>query len=108
MKKENKVTFEDWFEKGDADIRIARILLEEEEIEGAALHIQQALEKYLKGFLIHRTGGIRFVHDLGELLGEAVKYDKDLLKYKDFLHAVTTYYIGSRYPGDLYIDLSKD
>lgn len=108
MKNENSVTFEDWFEKGDADVRIAGILLEKEEIEGAALHIQQALEKYLKGYIVYRTGNVRYVHDLSELLDEAVKYDNDLLMHKDFLHSVTTYYIGSRYPGGFYVGFDEE
>lgn len=46
---------QDWFRKGEADIRTAEILLNHGgDPEIAASHLQQALEKYLKGYLLSK------------------------------------------------------
>jgi hypothetical protein len=42
----------DWFAQGDLDIRAAEILLTQDgPLPVIAFHLQQAVEKYLKGFL---------------------------------------------------------
>ncbi len=44
----------EWLLKGENDIEDARFLLENgRSLENVAFHIHQALEKYLKGFLIY-------------------------------------------------------
>ena len=53
MAKEKLV--KEWFEKGHKDIEDAEFLLENDRaIENVSFHIQQAVEKYLKGFLIYQ------------------------------------------------------
>lgn len=43
---------ESWFRKGDSDIRTIQALLEANgPYDTACFHAQQAVEKYLKGFL---------------------------------------------------------
>ncbi|MBI3753140.1 MAG: HEPN domain-containing protein, partial [Deltaproteobacteria bacterium] len=49
MKDRESLLPKDWFHKGDIDIRRAEILLENDDAGGAAFHLQQAIEKYLKG-----------------------------------------------------------
>ncbi len=98
----------DWLVKADADMRAAALLLTESELENAALHIQQAIEKYLKALILYRKGGVRQIHDLTELLKEASEFVPELTEYKDFVVPATAYYINSRYPGEVYSDLSKD
>jgi predicted nucleotidyltransferase len=45
----------DWFRKGDDDLRVAELLLRENEPLGiAAMLIQQGTEKYLKGYLLRK------------------------------------------------------
>ena len=43
--------------------------------EGAAFHLQQALEKYLKGYLIGKGWKLERVHDLEDLIDHAVDYE---------------------------------
>jgi HEPN domain-containing protein len=55
MKKDRESSLpKDWYNKGALDIRRSEILLENNDPEGAAFHLQQALEKYLKGYLIRK------------------------------------------------------
>ncbi|MBS7249118.1 MAG: HEPN domain-containing protein [Candidatus Freyarchaeota archaeon] len=90
---------QDWFRKGEADIRTAEILLNHGgDPEIAASHLQQALEKYLKGYLLSKGWQLEHIHDLTVLLDEAVKHKPELQKYREFLEEVTAYYFQSRYP----------
>ena len=88
----------DWFGKGERDIRAARILLNEDENELAAFHLQQAIEKYLKGYLLSRGWKLRRTHDLIDLLNEAVIQDKELEDFRFLCEKVTEHYIEERYP----------
>ena len=54
----------DWFRVGDRDLRRARYLLEGSDHEGAAFFVQQAVEKYVKGFLLARGWTLRRIHDI--------------------------------------------
>lgn len=45
----------DWFAKAAQDMRRVDALLAINDEEGAGFHLQQAAEKYLKGYLFTRT-----------------------------------------------------
>lgn len=96
----NKESFipREWFEKGDKDLRASRILLNEGENELAAFHLQQAIEKYLKGYLLSKGWKLKRTHDLIDLLNEAVNYDKNLEDFRSLCEKVTEYYVEERYP----------
>ncbi len=88
-----------WFKKGEADIRTVEILLTHGgDLEIAVSHLQQALEKYLKGYLFSKGWQLQRIHDLAILLDEAVKFKTELEQFRDFLEEVTAYYFQSRYP----------
>lgn len=89
---------QDWFRKGEADIRTIEILLTQGgDPDIAASHLQQALEKYLKGYLLSKGWQLERIHDLSVLLDEAVKHKPELQKFRKFLEEVTAYYFQSRY-----------
>jgi hypothetical protein len=50
-------------------------MLAEEDGEGAGLFLQQALEKYLKGFLLKHGWKLKKIHTLHSLLDEAMGFD---------------------------------
>ena len=54
----------DWFDKASKDLRRVEILLATEDVEGAGFHLQQAAEKYLKGYLLGKGWPLRRIHDL--------------------------------------------
>ena len=99
---------EDWFRKGDADLRSAERLLEGEDIDIAAFHLQQAIEKYLKGYLIGKGWKLRRVHELEVLLNESVKLDKNLERFRQLCASATEYYLFERYPYDEPSSLTKE
>ena len=89
----------EWFERGKHDIDAAQILYEKRGFtDTIAYIIQQAIEKYLKGFLIYNGIKPKRTHDLGILLNEAVKFEDTLEEFIDFCDKVTKYYIENRYP----------
>ena len=63
-----------------------------------ALHIQQAAEKYLKGYLVKNGIVPKKTHDLGHLLQMAIGVNAGLKRFEDFCDEVTRYYLQDRYP----------
>ena len=57
----------DWFKKGEIDLESAKILLAAGTLETAAFHIQQAIEKYLKGYLLGK--GWKLVSAISAIAG---------------------------------------
>lgn len=88
----------DWFKKADEDIRSAQVLLSSGILGASAFHMQQAIEKYLKGFLLSRDWKLEKIHDLEKLLDEATKYKSKLEKYRTLCQVVGEYYTEERYP----------
>jgi len=98
----------DWFHKGNLDMKRAGILLENDDPEGAAFHLQQALEKYLKGYLIGQGWKLQRIHDLEDLLDYAADYSAEFEAYRNLCQEVTEYYIEERYPFLMSSALNKD
>lgn len=91
----------EWFRKGDNDIRTAEIVVKEDDppTDTICFHCQQAVEKYLKGYLT--LNGIEFLksHDLDYLLKlcEGGEFE---IKRQDVLR-LNKYAIEPRYPADI-------
>lgn len=88
----------EWIQKAAEDFRRVPRRLAEGDIDDAAFHLQQALEKYLKGFLLSQGWTLKKVHDLEALLDDAVTYDRQLEEYRPLVQQVTGYYLIERYP----------
>ena len=61
-------------------------------------HIHQAVEKYLKGFLIYKGWELKKIHDSELLITEALSFDDELQKYLDPGRELTAFYYEERYP----------
>lgn len=73
-----------WFAYGDRDLESAEILLAHDgSLAIAGFHLQQAIEKHLKGFLLAKGQALRRIHDLEVLLQEAIAFDSTLSDYLD-------------------------
>lgn len=104
----------EWFEKGKHDLDVAKNELENQGwTDVICFHCQQAVEKYLKGFLV--ANGIDVskikkwhIHDLPLLLRECQKLNPQLEKFQDYCEIITTYYIEARYPMDPTIEYSRE
>ena len=88
----------DWFRIAEKDFKRAQQLLKLEDPEGAAYNLQQATEKYLKGFLLVKGWQLKRIHDLEVLLNDALKYEPTLEEFRDLCQKVTDYYLLNRYP----------
>jgi HEPN domain-containing protein len=87
-----------WFRKADSDLNTLRLVVASPgPYDTACYHAQQAVEKYLKGFLIIREQPFPHTHDLEEL--ERLCQEIELLPELDMLDLVelTDYAVGMRY-----------
>lgn len=88
----------DWFQIAAKDFKRAEHLLDVDDPEGAGYHLQQAVEKYLKGFLLSKGWRLKRIHDLEVLLNDALKYEVTLEQYRSLCQEISGYYIIDRYP----------
>jgi HEPN domain-containing protein len=77
------------FKKVRKDLDRVSCRLQEKDIEDVAIHLQQALEKYLKGYLLLKGWGLKPTYDLKELLDEVIKFNPDLKQFYDLCLEVT-------------------
>ena len=90
---------EDWFRIAHKDFSRVSTRLAEGDIEDAAFHLQQALEKGLKGFLLARGWQLKRIHNLQLLLDDAVSFDSHLESFRSLCQRANGYYLLERYPG---------
>ena len=95
---QNSLYPEDWKEKARKDWERIQRNLNEGDIEAASLFFQQALEKYLKAFLLERKWELRKIHTLTTLLDYAVEHSPHLEEFRVLCERVTDYYFTERYP----------
>lgn len=89
---------QDWFRIAAQDLERVRKRLAEKDVEDAAFRLQQAIEKFLKGYLLSKGWRLKRVHDVEALLSDAVRYDRRLERYRILCQQVAGYYLVERYP----------
>jgi len=90
-----------WFLKGDSDFANARRTAESEgPYDTACFHVQQAIEKWLKGFLAFRNRPIPRTHDLEELASQCVDLEDNLELPIARLAELSDYAVQIRYDLD--------
>jgi HEPN domain-containing protein len=91
-----------WLDKAGADFDAA----EELSTQGGrfreivAFHCQQAVEKYLKAFLVRRQIEFPKTHDLAKLLDRVATVDASIAESLRDADALTPYGVEARYPSD--------
>jgi len=94
-----------WFSKADNDILIAldeRNLKKENHVtDGICFHCQQAVEKYLKGFLVYRKVDFGKTHNLEYLRMQCSIIDASFETIA--LGNLSQYGVSVRYPDDFYM-----
>jgi HEPN domain-containing protein len=63
-------------------------------------HLEQAVEKYLKGYLILKTGMLQEGHSLIRLCKKATIYNNEFRKFIKDCAFLNGYYIETRYPAE--------
>ena len=62
------------------------------------MHLQQAVEKYLKGWMLDRGWPLRRTHEVERLLDEATTYNPALRPFRGLCERLSNYYLVDRYP----------
>ncbi|MEW5768349.1 MAG: HEPN domain-containing protein [bacterium] len=89
----------EWFERGKHDFLTAKLIFSQAGYyEEVIFLLHQAVEKYLKGYLIWYGWEPRKIHDIETLLTEIIEFDKGFEKYLDLGRRLTGYYYEERYP----------
>lgn len=89
---------EDWKKAARKDWHRVYILINDSDAEGAAFFLQQALEKYLKAFLIAKGWKLKKIHELDALLDYSKEFNHRLERFVDLCEKASGYYFTERYP----------
>ena len=96
---------ENWLKKAENDLKIVKHELELSEDEtvkdGACFHCQQAVEKYLKAYLIFHKVDFPRTHNIEYLLEQAAKIDADFDEID--VDELSDFGVDIRYPDSFYI-----
>ncbi len=98
----------DWLAIAEKDLVRVDRLLDMGDPEGAGFHLQQAVEKYLKAFLLSQGWQLRRIHSLDALLDDALPHDSSLDDYRAICQKITAYYFLERYPMAMDISLTVE
>ncbi len=99
MDKSYKKQAAEGFERGRRDIETARLLYDQKGYTDIiAYHMQQAIEKNLKGYLILHGKKPPRIHELDTLLNRISEFDDSLVDFMDLCEKTSRYYIEARYP----------
>lgn len=98
-----------WIEYADNDLCAAQVLIDHKKpLIGVALyHIEQAVEKALKAFLIFNNTSFALTHDLKPLLTSCSKIDSGFDQFAIDAKEISPYATKSRYPNKSYTPLTK-
>lgn len=89
---------DDWLRIAEKDLARVERSLDDCDPELAGFCLQQAIEKFLKAFLLTKGWGLRRIHDLEALLDDAVVYNPELERFRATCQRITKYYVLERYP----------
>lgn len=88
----------DWLKYADRDWKRVGNRLSDDDPEDAGFHLQQAIEKYLKAFLLANGWKLEKTHELSTLLKKAELYKPELGIFIDLCERIENYYFVERYP----------
>ena len=99
----------EWFARGDHDIETADLLYNEHgHMDSVAYHIQQTIEKYLKGYLVLHGKRPPRIHELDTILNHIVPFDDSLADFLELCEKASLYYIEARYPPGPPVQYERD
>lgn len=98
MTQDDSTYYLDWLEIAKKDFNRAKLLFDNDDFAGTGFNLQQAAEKYLKGFLLYQGWTLRKTHNLETLINEAINYEASFEKFRESCIKITQYYFESRYP----------
>ena len=104
MDKKLKNLVKMWQMKAENDLQTSENEFKAEKTvtDAICFHSQQAVEKYLKSYLIAAQKPFAFTHNLTELLNNCIEIDAGFIEL-EFALFLTNYAVEIRYPDDFYI-----
>lgn len=109
MNKAKSEYIKNWIFRANEDIAVITNLVDsgtEYYTSTICFHAQQAVEKFLKAFLVFHDIDFPKTHDLDFLLLECQKIDKEAFEID--LKSLTDFGVSTRYPDDFYIPEVKE
>ena len=108
MNKATENSIKQWIFKANEDILVVEKLTEHEIFapSSACFHCQQAVEKFLKAFLIANEVEIKKTHNIEFLLSVCGEIDSDFARIEP--KNLSDFGVDVRYPGDMYIPSDKE
>ena len=89
----------EWIEKAEEDYGFACASIEYTDyFAQVCFHFQQAVEKYLKAFIVANKLEFRAVHNLLELLEICRKMEPGIEELREACRFLNPFYIDTRYP----------
>lgn len=98
MPREESLYAADWLRIAEKDLGRVGHLLDVQDAEAAGFFLQQAVEKFLKAFLLSKEWQLERIHDLEALLNAALAYDPSLEPFRAVCQKITGFYLLERYP----------
>ena len=98
MPREESLYAGDWLRLAERDWERVRWLLDQDDPALAGFCLQQAVEKFLKAFLLSQGWQLKRLHNLDALLDEAVTYDASQESFRSVCQKITAFYFVERYP----------
>lgn len=103
MNSETKTYIKQWVLRANEDLLVVAKLTESKIIAPSSVcfHCQQAVEKFLKAFLISKGIDIKKTHNIEFLLAECSEFDPDFAAIDP--RNLSDFGVDVRYPGDMYV-----
>ena len=88
----------DWLRIAERDLARVETCLVAGDPELAGFCLQQAVEKFLKAYLLSQGWALRRIRDLEALLDDALRHTKTWEQYRAPCQQITKFYMLNRYP----------
>ena len=99
----------DWVYHAKLDFVAAKLLIEDDRCCNAvAFHCQQCIEKALKSYLLFKHRKLFDGHNLTWLCKQAVMQDETFMQWLGKSAALNRYYIETRYPADIPLEINRE
>ncbi len=99
MSEEESTVPAEWYAIAERDLGACKALLGDKDVflPVAASLLQQAVEKYLKGYLISKGWPLRRIHQLDRLVADLTKFEPDFAEFMPACVKISAYYTEHRY-----------
>ncbi|HUU22010.1 MAG TPA: HEPN domain-containing protein [Phycisphaerae bacterium] len=99
-----------WIRKGQSDMLAMTASLEAGALDACCFHAQQAAEKLLKAYLLHKDAEFPFTHNLVKLVQLAEQQDPKFASLRSAAERLTPYAVELRYDDEFWpsLDVARE